>query len=35
MYMYGAGCEWPWEPKDMACRNLGIARALTEKLGSY
>ena len=34
-FMYAAGCEWPWEPKDMACRNLGIAKALTDKLGKY
>ncbi|MHA1370124.1 MAG: uroporphyrinogen decarboxylase family protein [Promethearchaeota archaeon] len=32
-YMYSAGCEWPWEPVNMAARNLGIAKALTEKLG--
>jgi uroporphyrinogen decarboxylase len=24
-YMYAAGCEWPWEPLDVASRNLGIA----------
>ena len=35
MYMYAAGCEWPWKPKSMACRNLGIAKALTEKFGQY
>lgn len=35
MYMYAAGCEWPWEPKEMASRNLGIAKALTEKIGKY
>ncbi len=35
MYMYAAGCEWPWEPLEMACRNLGVAKALTEKLGKY
>ena len=35
MYMYAAGCEWPWEPKEMASRNLGIARALVEKIGKY
>ncbi|MFX1303123.1 MAG: uroporphyrinogen decarboxylase family protein [Promethearchaeota archaeon] len=35
MYMYAAGCEWPWEPKNMAVRNLGIAKALIEKLGLY
>jgi len=34
-FMYAAGCEWPWEPKDMACRNLGIAKALLNELGKY
>lgn len=34
-YMYAAGCEWPWEPFGMACRNLGIAKALIEKIGLY
>ncbi len=34
-YMYAAGCEWPWEPISMASRNLGMAKALTEKMGSY
>jgi len=34
-YMYAAGCEWPWEPFEMACRNLGIAKTLAEKLGKY
>lgn len=34
-YMYAAGCEIPWEPIDLAIRNLSIAKALTEKLGSY
>jgi len=34
-FMYAAGCEWPWEPKSMACRNLGIAKALIEKFGRY
>jgi len=33
--MYAAGCEWPWEPLEMASRNLGLAKALTEKLGTY
>ena len=33
MYMYAAGCEWPWEPRTMASRNLGIAKALVDKLG--
>ena len=35
MYMYAAGCEWPWEPLEMASRNLGLAKALNEKLGVY
>jgi len=35
MYMYAAGCEWPWEPIIMASRNLGIAKSLIEKLGRY
>jgi len=35
LYMYAAGCEWPWEPKKMAIRNLGLAKAITEKLGFY
>jgi uroporphyrinogen-III decarboxylase len=35
MFMYAAGCEWPWEPKEMASRNLGIAKALVDKLGVY
>ncbi len=34
-YMYAAGCEWPWEPKEVALRNLQIARRLTEKIGKY
>jgi len=34
-YMYAAGCEWPWEPKNMAIRNLSLAKALNEKLGVY
>ena len=34
-YMYGAGCEWPWEPIEMSSRNLGIAKSLTDKLGTY
>ena len=34
-YMYAAGCEWPWEPLDMAIRNLSIAKACCEKLGKY
>ncbi|MFX1320212.1 MAG: uroporphyrinogen decarboxylase family protein [Promethearchaeota archaeon] len=35
LYMYAAGCEWPWEPITMASRNLGIAKALIEKMGRY
>ncbi len=35
MFMYAAGCEWPWEPFTMASRNLGIAKTLVEKLGKY
>ncbi|MDD1778491.1 MAG: uroporphyrinogen decarboxylase family protein [Candidatus Helarchaeota archaeon] len=34
-YMFGAGCEWPWEPKDLAIRNLSIAKVLVEQLGKY
>jgi uroporphyrinogen-III decarboxylase len=34
-YMFGAGCEWPWEPLDLAIRNLSLAKAITEKLGQY
>ena len=35
MFMYAAGCEWPWEPFTMASRNLGIAKTLVEKFGKY
>ncbi|MCP4762389.1 MAG: hypothetical protein GY870_11460 [archaeon] len=35
MYMYAAGCELPWEPIEMAIRNLSIAKALNENLGKY
>ena len=35
MFQYSAGCEWPWSPKEMSSRNLGIAKALIEKLGYY
>ncbi len=35
MYMYAAGCEWPFYPKDLAIRNLSIAKALTESMGIY
>ncbi|MGY5874242.1 MAG: uroporphyrinogen decarboxylase family protein [Candidatus Thorarchaeota archaeon] len=34
-YMYAAGCEWPWEPLEVATRNLSIARNLVGKLGVY
>jgi uroporphyrinogen-III decarboxylase len=34
-FMYAAGCEWPWDPFPMACRNLGIAKTLVEKFGTY
>jgi len=34
-FMYAAGCEWPWEPIEMASRNLGYAKALLEKYGKY
>ena len=34
-YMYAAGCEWPWEPIEMASRNLGIAKAFVETMGKY
>jgi len=34
-YMYAAGCEWPWAPRDMAVRNMAAAKALVEKLGKY
>ena len=35
MYIYAAGCEWPWVPIKMAIRNLGIAKALTNEIGTY
>ncbi|MHA1309475.1 MAG: uroporphyrinogen decarboxylase family protein [Candidatus Helarchaeota archaeon] len=35
MYMFAAGCEWPWEPKDICIRNLSIAKTICEKLGYY
>ncbi|MFX0042688.1 MAG: uroporphyrinogen decarboxylase family protein [Candidatus Hodarchaeota archaeon] len=35
LYMFSSGCEWPWQPITMASRNLGIAKALIEKLGKY
>jgi uroporphyrinogen-III decarboxylase len=34
-YMYAAGCELPWFPKDLAIRNLSISKALNEKMGKY
>jgi uroporphyrinogen-III decarboxylase len=34
-YMFGGGCEWPWEPVEVVSRNLGIAKALNDKLGRY
>lgn len=34
-YMYALGCEVPWEPLDLAIRNLSIAKAITEKMGHY
>jgi uroporphyrinogen-III decarboxylase len=34
-YMFGAGCEWPWAPLELAIENLEIARSLVEKHGAY
>ncbi|MFX1332666.1 MAG: uroporphyrinogen decarboxylase family protein, partial [Promethearchaeota archaeon] len=34
-YMFSAGCEWPWEPLDLALRDLQIAGNLVKKLGEY
>ncbi len=34
-YMFAAGCEWPWAPKDVAIRNLRTAKKVIEKLGNY
>ncbi len=34
-YMFSLGCEVPWEPLYLAIRNLSIAKAITEKMGSY
>lgn len=34
-YMFSLGCEFPWEPLNLAIRNLSIAKAITEKLGYY
>ena len=35
MYQYAAGCEWPWEPLNLAIRNITIAKTLNEKMGYY
>ncbi|MFX1480271.1 MAG: uroporphyrinogen decarboxylase family protein [Promethearchaeota archaeon] len=35
LYMYSLGCEVPWEPLDLAIRNLSAAKSLTEKMGYY
>ncbi|MFW9969922.1 MAG: uroporphyrinogen decarboxylase family protein [Candidatus Odinarchaeota archaeon] len=35
LYQFSAGCEWPWLPIEVASRNLGIAKALIERLGYY
>ncbi len=34
-YMFSLGCEVPWEPLNLAIRNLSIAKAIIEKLGYY
>jgi len=34
-YMFSAGCEWPWEPLNLATRNLKVAELLVRKLGGY
>ncbi|MHA1683479.1 MAG: uroporphyrinogen decarboxylase family protein [Promethearchaeota archaeon] len=34
-FIYSAGCEWPWQPIDMAIRNMGIAKAICETKGKY
>ncbi|MFX1570817.1 MAG: uroporphyrinogen decarboxylase family protein [Promethearchaeota archaeon] len=34
-YMYALGCEAPWEPLDLAIRNISAAKSLTEKIGYY
>jgi uroporphyrinogen-III decarboxylase len=34
-YMFAAGCEWPWEPLQIAIRNLSLAKAVNEKIGYY
>ncbi|NVM30677.1 MAG: hypothetical protein HWN65_17690 [Candidatus Helarchaeota archaeon] len=35
MYMFAAGCEWPWEPLEIATRNLSAAKDITTKHGKY
>jgi len=35
LYQFSSGCEWPWQPKEMASRDLGIAKAIIEKMGYY
>ncbi|MFX1326667.1 MAG: uroporphyrinogen decarboxylase family protein [Promethearchaeota archaeon] len=34
-YIYSLGCEVPWEPLNLAIRNLSIAKSITEKMGYY
>ncbi len=34
-YMFGAGCEFPWAPFDLAARNLAICKEAVDKHGSY
>jgi len=34
-YMFSLGCEVPWEPLNLAIRNLSIAKSITEKMGYY
>jgi len=34
-YMFSLGCEVPWEPLNLAIRNLSTAKAITEKMGYY
>lgn len=34
-YMYSAGCEWPWEPLELATNNLRIAKKLVDREGVY
>jgi len=35
LYMYSMGCETPWDPLELAIRNLSIAKSITEKMGYY